>query len=223
MAYVRKTDLMIDDVARNIRHMREKATAPYQSGRMDISSPEYKSLYAAVETASWGDAPELRGKLPEKWLTQYDNIHVEYEYDGDTNGPKHVRIETTPDNKFKVPKIDGSSYRPTVTVKREHMDNTLYAWLKEEKSRNAKYQEIDSKFDVVYDQVLKFLRHHASLNAAITAMPEIELYIPEKYLAKMREPSAPRGKKASAPSTVEDMQIDVNALTSAAIAHRVTS
>ncbi len=223
MAYVRKTDLMIADVEQNLHAMRAKAIAPYQGKRtVNMYSPIYKSLYAAVETAIWSDAPDLRGKLPAKWLAKYDAIHVKYEYDGDTNGSKYMQIETTPEDKFKVPKTDGRSYHPDVTLKREHMDETLYAWLKEEKSRDAKYQEIDSKFEVVRDQVLRFLRNHASLNAAITAMPEIELYIPERYLAKMRAPSAPRGKKASTPTTVENMQIDVNTLTSVAIAHRVT-
>ena len=49
------------------------------------------------------------------------------------------------------------------------------------------------------------------------------MYVPANHMAKLRQPTEPRGKKTPHSSAVEDLGIDRNALASMAIAHRITS
>ena len=69
------------------------------------------------------------------------------------------------------------------------------------------------------------MQQHASLNTAIKEMPEIEHYVPVEYIEKLHAPSMPRGKTAPRPekTTVEELGIDRDALTSAAVAHQIAS
>ena len=56
-------------------------------------------------------------------------------------------------------------------------------------------------------------------------MPEIEHYVPTEYIDKLHAASKPRGATAPRPdkTTVEDLGIDRDALTSAAVAHQIAS
>ena len=61
----------------------------------------------------------------------------------------------------------------------------------------------------------------ASLNSALKDMPEIELYIPLRYMVKIREQAEPRASKKA--NVADELNIDTDALASIAIAHRMAT
>jgi hypothetical protein len=99
----------------------------------------------------------------------------------------------------------------------------LTDWVQSHSSGAAQRKIISDQYREVERQVIGFLRTHASLNAAIKEMPEIEMYIPDSYIRKMHEATAPRQKKEQQQSNIEELGIDRNALAAVAIAHRVMS
>ena len=64
---------------------------------------------------------------------------------------------------------------------------------------------------------------HASLNTAIKEMPELKLYVPSHYIEKLEKQENRIKAKPKAPTTDDDVAVDVEALTRAAIAHRITT
>ena len=64
---------------------------------------------------------------------------------------------------------------------------------------------------------------HASLNTALKEMPELKLYVPNSYIEKIEKKENRIKTKPLAPTTSDDVEVDVDALTRAAIANRVTT
>ena len=99
----------------------------------------------------------------------------------------------------------------------------LMTWFKSGKSNESIKKSLQDKFNKVEEQLKSYMQQHASLNTAIKELPELEQYVPEEYMEKLHAPSAPRGKAQRAEkTTVEDLGIDRDALTSAAVAHQLT-
>ena len=99
----------------------------------------------------------------------------------------------------------------------------LMTWFKSGKSNESIKKSLQDKFNKVEEQLKSFMQQHASLNTAIKELPELEQYVPEEYMEKLHAPSAPRGKVQRAEkTTIEDLGIDRDALTSAAVAHQLT-
>ena len=178
MAYVRKTETLIDDVVRRIRNMAAKALGVYESKSIEIDTAEYAAACEAIHTAAYRDAPQLRGNLPESWLFKTERINLRIK-DHSGNTIARAGLDAPEHRKFEVPR---------------HMKDSWSV-------------DVD----------------HASLNAAIKEMPEIELYVPDQYLRKMHEAVAPRVKKEEQQSAITELGIDRNALAAVAIAHRVMS
>ena len=87
-----------------------------------------------------------------------------------------------------------------------------------QEKRNA----VREQFKVVENQLHAFMQQHASLNAMLTEMPELEMYVPDRYMTKVRAKSEPRAK-VERPTNVQDLNIDVDALAAAAITHRMVT
>jgi hypothetical protein len=93
--------------------------------------------------------------------------------------------------------------------------------MEDNKQRAAKCAEIESQFNTVRHQLKAFMSQHKSLNKALEEMPEIELYVPERFMERYRAKAAPR-VKPEAPTNVEELNIDRDSLAAAAIAHRMS-
>ena len=223
MAYVRRTETMLDDTTRAIRQMAEKALEVYQPKDIEIGTAEFVAASDAIQTASYRDAPHLKGTLPQSWLFKTDRIHfkVRSRATGETlastylNTPEHSQIE--------LPMHMKESWRVDVEVYGDECSPVLTDWVQSHKGGEAQRKTIADQYREVERQVIGFLRTHASLNAAIKEMPEIEMYIPDTYIRKMHEAVAPRVKKEQQQSNIENLGIDRNALAAVAIAHRVMS
>lgn len=222
MAYVRKTDILINGIRDKIRNMRRKAEQMYTSSNPEIGTPLYQSMREAVETAAWADAPELRGKLPMAWLRKHDTASVYFVDDNGQRSGQSVYLSSPEHNRFVMPPISDSSYRFEIKVKMEHCNEMLRKWLSSDGEREANRRHVCEQFDNVERQLMAYMDKHASLNSAIKEMPEIEMYIPEEFMRKYHAVEE-RAAKQKKPSTVDEIGIDTNAIASLAIAHRITT
>ena len=223
MAYVRKTDMLVEDIKGRVRSMKDKALTAYQSNSIESGTPTYDAAVESAQNAAFRDAPELKGKLPPSWYKEHER--VEKQFKTDTGEKMFSTNLNAPDHrKIKLPKVfDSRYYAVEVDVRYSDCTDALRTWLDDANNRNTKRGEIAEQYRTIEEQLKAFMGEHASLNSAIKEMPEIEMYVPEKYLAKLREATAPRTKKAAQPSNVETIGIDRDALASIAIAHRITA
>lgn len=220
MAYVRKTDTLVQDIVNHVRQMSRDAQHPYRTDTLDVGTPEYVAMSQAVVDESWSAAPELQGKVPAEWCTKPQRTDVLVKDAADKLYAK-FSIERTETNPVILSPAYSSMY-PDVKVRYENLIGTAKTWVDNVNTNTAKCEEIKESFEIVEHQLKGFMKQHASLNAALNEMPELEMYVPNKYMQKYRAASAPRAK-VERPTNVEDLNIDVNALASAAITHRILS
>ena len=220
MAYVRKTDTLVNDIRWKIRRMSDKAIEATGTDRPETGSPIHQELVETALTAAWSDAPDLRGKLPDAWLNKYKRFDVVFKRPDGTK----VDADLYPSvDRFRIPGGDNTYLHTTITVEASHCTPEALAWVQASSERKANREKIKSQFQTIEYQLMEYMDLHASLNTAIKDMPELEMYVPEIYLDKFRAPSEPRKAKAKKVNSASELNIDVNALTSAAIAHRITS
>lgn len=222
MAYVRKTETLIEDITRNVRNMKDRALQDYASNNIEVGSSLHDAAREAIDVAAYKDAPELRGKLPASWLKKKERMRLAIRV---SDGMKlDVHVNARDDAPFLVPAhLDEGYYSSTVEVSRDDCNHVLKAWVDGEGDRAKQRQTIAEQYTNVERQLVAFMRQHASLNSAIKEMPEIEMYVPSQYMEKLREATAPRQKKPEQQSLVDEMQIDRDAIASIAIAHRLTT
>lgn len=223
MAYVRRTETMLDDTTRAIRKMAEKAIEVYEPKDIEIGTVEFAAANDAMQTAAYRDAPHLKGTLPSSWLFETDRVHFKVRNRSTGEKLAGMYLNTPEHSKIELPLHMKESWRVDVEVYDDECSPVLADWVQAHKNGVAQRKIIADQYREVERQVIGFLRTHASLNAAIKEMPEIEMYIPESYIRKMHEATAPRQKKEEKPSNIEELGIDRNALAAVAIAHRVMS
>jgi hypothetical protein len=163
----------------------------------------------------------MQGKLPDDWCGTPHRVDVLV---CDTNADAVARcyVENTLANPIRLsPEFKGDAY-PNITVSTAELTGAAKSWVNELSSNTAKRTEIRDQFILVEVQLVNFMDQHASLNAALTEMPELEMYVPDKYVAKVRAKSEPRAK-VERPTNVQDLNIDVDALAAAAITHRMVT
>jgi hypothetical protein len=228
MAYVRKTDTLCYDIRENVRHMKSKALQAHPVPDIQTGTADYKHAVESIITASYADAPELKGKLPDSWLKRFEKVEVEFVNEDDSGLQTHnftVSIHTpTGEDLMLPPSANQTYYGARVEMSRKDMTEGLCAWLDGANAVNDRRRTIAEQFDNVEQQLTAYMRQHASLNAAVKEMPEMEMYVPPQYMDKMREATVPRKKKSGSnePTASEELGIDRNALATMAIAHRLT-
>jgi len=230
MSYVRKTQTMLDDVKRRVQEMRDTEVKDAQP-KTSVGSdhPNYESIRAMVEKEMWKEAPELKDKMPPAWCVKNDSATLEItDVENDTGSyyDKNLRVHVTaPDGKpFMCPpnsRSYGASVKTTADELRSYGD-TMKQWVDKAINAQTLVNEIKSKFATIESQLIAFLDRHASLNAALKAMPELELYIPQSYLDKVAQVDERKPKQHSI-SVQEELDIDVDALSATAIAHRMST
>jgi len=223
MAYVRKTDTLVEDIKGHVRSMKDKALTAFQSNSIESGTPLFDAAVESAQNATFRDAPELKGKLPDSWYKEHERVELQFKtntgenmFSTNLNAPDHKKI--------RLPKVlDNRYYSVEVDVRYNECTEVLKTWLDDANTRNTERGVIAEQYRTIEDQLKAFMDQHASLNSAIKEMPEIEMYVPEKYISKLREATAPRTKKSAQPSNVADIGIDRDALATIAIAHRITA
>ena len=220
MAYVRKTDTLVDAIDRKVQQMRDAAQKPHEQKELSVGSLAYDAVREHALASMWSEAPSLRSQMPADWCARPHRIdvHIYDEYGG-----KRLRlayVDSYDADPILVPPKN-SSYAPDCKVKYDDLPPLAQAWMDDNTERAAKCEEIWAQFGVVRQQLAAFMRQHSSLNSALKEMPEIELYVPDDYMNRYRAKAAPR-TKAEAPTNVEELNIDRDSLAAAAIAHRMS-
>jgi len=220
MAYVRKTDTLVNDVISRVQDMSRAAQQPYQTDTLDVGTPEYNDMRDAVVDKTWAAAPDLKGKLPDDWCGTPRRVDVHLR---DTNDFTVARfgIENTVANPIRLSPEYPANY-PDVFISTANLTGAAKTWVNAMAGNKEKIRAIKDQFRVVQDQLHAFMQQHASLNAMLTEMPELEMYVPDRYMTKVRAKSAPRAK-VERPTNVQDLNIDVDALAAAAITHRMVT
>ena len=223
MAYVRKTEEMQDNVLRKIRDMKDKALSAYSSNTIERGTPEFDAALEAVKTAAFKDAPHLRQTYPDKWMKEV-RYRLKMQFKDDNGLPKFSTTVDVEDMKFKLPAHVDSGYSfVDVDVQRTDCPPVLQTWMDAADERNTQRQQIAEQYSSVETQLRNYMAGHASLNSMLKDMPEFEMYVPEKYMAKYHEATKPREKKPQQQSLVEELSIDRDAIAAIAIANRMTT
>ena len=229
MAYVRKTDTLVQHILHKVRKMSETAQKPYSADTLTKDSAEYEAIRNCVESVSWKGAPQLKQQMPDEWLDGLKAKNVDVVIVAPESCPDSGNVSIYLEGDFTLSPAHasaGSSYsgnRGKMTLEEADFPPLLMTWFKSGKSNESIKKSLQDKFNKVESQLKSYMQQHASLNTAIKELPELEQYVPEEYMEKLHAPSAPRGKVQRAEkTTVEDLGIDRDALTSAAVAHQLT-
>ena len=235
MAYVRKTETLVSEILQKVKEMSRKAQEPYSSKTLTDDSAEYNAIRNCIEDVSWKDAPELKKQMPKDWLEGLKAKEIELKIIAPESCPDSadvsLHLRQPNDGYFTLSPehaAAGSSYygnKGKIELHEADFPPVLMAWFKGGKSNESLKKAMEDKFNKVEAQLKSFMEQHASLNTAIKEMPEIEHYVPTEYIDKLHAASKPRGATAPRPdkTTVEDLGIDRDALTSAAVAHQIAS
>jgi len=229
MAYVRKTDTLVQHILHKVRQMSSTAQKPYSADTLTKESAEYEAIRNCVESVSWKGAPQLKQQMPDEWLDGLKAKNVDVKIVAPESCPDSGDVNIYLEGDFTLSPAHasaGHSYsgnRGKMTLEEADFPPLLMTWFKSGKSNESIKKSLQDKFNKIEEQLKSFMEQHASLNTAIKELPQIEQYIPEEYMEKLHAPSAPRGKVQRAEkTTVEDLGIDRDALTSAAVAHQLT-
>ena len=229
MAYVRKTDTLVQHILHKVRQMSQTAQKPYSADTLTKESAEYDAIRNCIESVSWKGAPQLKQQMPSEWLDGLKARNVDVRIVAPESCPDSGDVNIYLEGDFTLSPAHasaGHSYsgnRGKMTLEEADFPPLLMTWFKSGKSNVSIKKSLQDKFNKVEEQLKSFMQQHASLNTAIKELPELEQYVPEEYMEKLHAPSAPRGKVQRAEkTTVEDLGIDRDALTSAAVAHQLT-
>ena len=229
MAYVRKTATLVQHILHKVRKMSETAQKPYSADTLTKDSAEYDAIRNCIESVSWKGAPQLQQQMPDEWLDGLKTKNVDVKIVAPESCPDSGDVNIYLEGDFTLSPAHasaGHSYsgnRGKMTLEEADFPPLLMTWFKSGKSNESIKKSLQDKFNKVESQLKSYMQQHASLNTAIKELPELEQYVPEEYMEKLHAPSAPRGKVQRAEkTTVEDLGIDRDALTSAAVAHQLT-
>ena len=229
MAYVRKTDTLVQHILRKVRDMSNTAQKPYSADTLTKDSAEYDAIRNCIESVSWKGAPQLQKQMPSDWLDGLKSKNVDVKIVAPESCPDSGDVNIYLEGDFTLSPAHasaGHSYsgnRGKMTLEEADFPPLLMTWFKSGKSNESIKKSLQDKFNKVESQLKSYMQQHASLNTAIKELPELEQYVPEEYMEKLHAPSAPRGKVQRAEkTTVADLGIDRDALTSAAVAHQLT-
>jgi len=219
MAYVRRTQTLVDDVSGRVNTMMHAELRKNEKTlSIEIGTPIHDEVRKAVTEACWYEAPDLVDKLPNSWCKFESTVRVKFDSGDDWNNIRR-NIEFADTDKIKLPPTY-NKWNDTV-LKSSTWSPSIKSWLADVQSEVVKNNEVKDMFNGIADQLTSFLNRHASLNTAIKEMPELKLYVPDEYIARLEQKSAPR-TKTQTQSVVEALDIDVDNITRLAVAHRIT-
>jgi hypothetical protein len=217
--YVRKTQTLVNDIEYEVDRMRNNALHQLKEDiKIEIGTPLHASMQSMIETALWHEAPDLKDRMPIQWCSMENQCSVTFEEEG--KKVVRVDVETTDSNKFKMP--PKHSRWNTFPIHEQYWLPLVREWLTTRQAAAIKHEEIMESFGDIARQLTGFMGKHSSLNTALKEMPELKLYVPDHYIEKLEKQENRIKAKPKAPTTDDDVEVDIEALTRAAVAHRLT-
>jgi len=195
----------------------------YKGNNIPLDTPLHSDVKRVIEKILWKEAPDLKDKMPESWCKIEDGISISFVHAHEPSVNTHCHFETPLDDKLKLPPTY-SRYGTDCRIEQSDATALIKEWLLGIKDQEKNKKETEDMFEGIKTQLTTFMGKHASLNTAIKDLPELEMYVPQEYLDRLAEETV-RSKPAK--STLDDdddeVELDMEAITRAAIAHRITS
>ena len=221
--YVRKTMTLVDDIGYNVDRMKHSEVKKlYKGTSIPLDTPLHDDVRKVIEKVLWKEAPDLKDKMPDKWCKHEDTIQITFYASAPSIGVP-VNFETSTEDKLRLPPTY-RKYTDDCQVKEEDFTPLIREWMDDLKKQESEKRETVDMFDGIKEQLTSFMGKHASLNTAIKELPELEMYVPKNYLDKLAEETIrTKPTKKELVDDDDDVTVDIEAITRAAIAHRITS
>lgn len=215
MAYVRITEDLKDTIRAKIGAMQRDATATYKIEAPAPGTELNAQFLEEAHKALWSAHPEMRGITPDDWCVQSTETSLTLREAGG-NREVNIRLEAP---LVAPPNADIRHRRSIVVLTKGETPPEVMAWFENAATALAEQEQVAQTFRNVDHQVNTFLGTQASLNAALKAMPELENYVPQRYLDRVNQQVERR-----TPTKKADVEaiVDRDALVSLAAAHRIT-
>jgi len=228
MAYIRWSKELKDAVINKVDEMCVTAQLAYRDVRLETGSIEHRDAVECVYAQAWNDAPELRNKLPDDWHELSERVSARFlTEDGAAIAYDNGKIEGTHtyNNRpcFKLPpsrKVRGA-YNLEYTIPYCDQTQEIRDFISGNVTKEAKRREIEASYTTIREQLTAFMDSHAALTTALKELPEFEMYVPERWMRKVRAAQQPRQAKAVVSDAA--VEVDVGKLTSAAVAYKLTA
>ncbi len=218
--YVRKTQTLITDIEHEVYKMQQSAISKLTSeNNVEIGTPLHAEIKTAIENTLWELAPDLKDKMPKEWLS--DETHVMVDFPSDEHRTVRYNFGSQTGDELKIP----PHFRrwDDIHISQKYWTPLIQEWLSTQHNAEVERQKIVDSYHTISSQLTSFMTKHASLNTALKEMPELELYVPNSYIEKVNKKEERVKATPSVPTTHDDTEVDVEALTRAAIAHRVST
>jgi hypothetical protein len=218
--YVRKTQTLITDIEHEVYKMQQSAISKLTSeNNVEIGTPLHAEIKTAIENTLWQLAPDLKDKMPKEWLS--DETHVMVDFPSDEHRTVRYNFGSQTGDELKIP----PHFRrwDDIHISQKYWTPLIQEWLSSQHNAEVERQKIVDSYHTISSQLTSFMAKHASLNTALKEMPELELYVPNSYIEKVNKKEERVKATPSVPTTHDDTEVDVEALTRAAIAHRVST
>lgn len=221
MAYVRVTEKLLDGIENKINIMYDKALKMHANPDTSYGTAIHSDVEKAVLTQAWSACPELYDQLPDEWCHFSSALDAEI-VSQDGRNRATFRVFNPSDTHLKLPCKPSPYYHDSIRVDYEHQSDAVRAWLEDQFNRAQEVTDTREQFRLVHRQITDFLRTKTSLNAALKEMPELELYVPQEFMDKYHEPTAPRAN-TSAEDQPPAVEVDRDQLAALAVAHRMAT
>lgn len=224
MAKVDITNRLITDVRTQIARVLNKAEKllvvtenPFDQKRM---TPELLQKFVDIyEKEAWGEHIHLRELIPKTWMKLHKDLTITVLRD-DTRLVSASDIPLTPLTAYGPPT---HAYTDSIVIRTNEFDDPAFC------AQAIKYYEAGEehqvKKELITSQVISFLKSHKTLNKALIAFPDIEMYIPLDYMTRVRRPNPTRAAREK--KEVEEREaapvIDRDVITSIAVVSRLTT
>lgn len=228
MAYIRWSKELKDAVINKVDEMCVTAQLPYQDKRLENGSNVHKDTVEAVYVQAWGEAPELRNKIPDDWHELSHIVNVRFLTEDGASvafDPGKVEGDYADHGRqnFKLPPTDKIRRAYNLSYDIAYCDQTqeIRDFVSCNVTKKAKRHEIEASYETIRQQLTAFMDSHAALTTALKELPEFEMYVPERWMRKVRAAEQPRQAKVVVPDA--PVEVDVGKLTSAAVAYKLTA
>ena len=210
MGTVKVTDTLRSEIRTRISTMRSKALEPFLLGPFDETHPATNTIADEVERDMWRDATDLRGKIPDRWLRTTGRFTlVVTEIDVPTVELIALCERPTP---------PGNGYhRHMVTLRPSKLSDAARELYDRSLVQVKKQAVVNTRFNKVEADIKALLDQCPTLNRALKLVPELEMYVPEDRMEKIRE------KRGRADTTTPQVELDRDNLVAVGVGSRITS
>ena len=215
---------LVEDIRDTVDRMKHSEVKKlYKGTNIPLDTPLHREVRKVIEKVLWKEAPDLKDKMPEKWCKMEDSVQATFYGSPSPSVGIPIHFETPIEDKIKLPPTY-SRYSSDCQIHDEDVTPLIREWLEDIKIQSKNKRETEDMFDKIKTQLTQFMGKHASLNTAIKEMPELEMYVPKEYLDKLAEETVrTKPAKRELDDDDDEVKVDIEAITRAAIAHRITS